>query len=201
MTLRRGHRRFPPPRAGQAAMNGVPLPVVAGMPGHGHGRAIIRYAHVGDHGFETAAERAGQAIATMIGMEEPEATAPVSQRREITPGCRRAVRTVLDPSRGESGQVAVPVEGVHAGGRQDGDAAEGEAEECASLRHGVPGDGSGPGREAPFVVSGRTQVASLQWDIPEPACPRCMGAGTRASGRVRNVLQKGLRALLVMACR
>lgn len=61
-------------------MNGVPLPVVACMPGHDHGRGTIRCARVGDRGFQTAAERVGQAIATMIGMEEPEVAAPVSQR-------------------------------------------------------------------------------------------------------------------------
>ena len=94
------------------------------------------------------------------------------------------MRTGLDPSRGESGQVTVPVEGVPAGGPQGGDAEDGEAEECASFRHGVPGDGPGPGREAPFVVSERTQAASPRWDIPKPACPRCMGAGTPAARKM-----------------
>lgn len=101
-----------------------------------------------------------------------------------TPEWRQAVRTGLDPSRGEPGQVAVPVEGVPAGGPQGGDAEDGETEESASLRHGVPGDGPGPGREAPFVVSGRTQATSLRWDIPEPACFRCVGGGTPADRKM-----------------
>ncbi len=62
--------------ASQAAMNGVPLPVVARMLGHGNIRMTMRYAHVGDREIEAAAERVGQIIAAIIGMEEPEATAP-----------------------------------------------------------------------------------------------------------------------------
>ena len=64
--------------ASQAAMNGVPLPVVARMLGHGNVRMTMRYAHVGDREVEAAAERVGQSIAVIIGMEEPEATAPPS---------------------------------------------------------------------------------------------------------------------------
>ena len=53
--------------ASQAAMNGVPLPVVARMLGHGNVRMTMRYAHVGDREIEAAAERVGQFIAAMIG--------------------------------------------------------------------------------------------------------------------------------------
>ena len=48
--------------ASQAAMNGVPLPVVARLLGHRDVRMTMRYAHVGDREVETAAERVGQAI-------------------------------------------------------------------------------------------------------------------------------------------
>ena len=52
--------------ASQAAMNGVPLPVVARLLGHSNVRMTMRYAHVGDREVEAAAERIGQAIASMI---------------------------------------------------------------------------------------------------------------------------------------
>ena len=48
--------------ASQAAINGVPLPVVARLLGHGSVRMTMRYAHVGDREVEAAAERVGQAI-------------------------------------------------------------------------------------------------------------------------------------------
>ncbi len=71
--------------ASQAAMNGVPLPVVARMLGHSNVRMTMLYAHVGDREIEAAAERVGQTIAAIIGIEEPEATAPPSQRQETMP--------------------------------------------------------------------------------------------------------------------
>ncbi len=71
--------------ASQAAMNGVPLPVVARMLGHSDVSMTMRYAHVGDREVEAAAERVGQAIAAIIGMEEPEAAAPPSQRQGTMP--------------------------------------------------------------------------------------------------------------------
>ena len=73
--------------ASQAAMNGVPLPVVARLLGHSDVRMTMRYAHVGDREIEAAAERVGQTIAEIIGMEEPapEATGPSSQRQETMP--------------------------------------------------------------------------------------------------------------------
>ncbi len=55
--------------ASQAAMNGVPLPVVARLLGHSNVRMTMRYAHVGDREIEAAAERVGQAIAAMLGEE------------------------------------------------------------------------------------------------------------------------------------
>ncbi len=62
--------------ASQAAMNGVPLPVVARMLGHSNVSMTMRYAHIGDREVEAAAERVGQAIAAIIGMEEPAAAPP-----------------------------------------------------------------------------------------------------------------------------
>ena len=53
--------------ASQAVMNGVPLPVVARMLGHGNTRMTMRYAHVGDSEIEAAAERVGQMIEALIG--------------------------------------------------------------------------------------------------------------------------------------
>ena len=60
--------------ASQAAMNGVPLPVIARLLGHSNVRMTMRYARVGDREIEAAAERVGQTIAAIIGMKEPEAT-------------------------------------------------------------------------------------------------------------------------------
>ena len=57
--------------ASQAAMNGVPLPVVARLLGHRNVRMTMHYAHVGDREIEAAAERIGTAIATMMGEERP----------------------------------------------------------------------------------------------------------------------------------
>ena len=61
--------------ASQATLAGVPLTVTARLLGHSNVRMTMRYAHVGDAEVEAAAERVGQAIATMIGMEKPEAAA------------------------------------------------------------------------------------------------------------------------------
>ena len=71
--------------ASQAAMNGVPLPVVARLLGHSNVRMTMRYAHVGDRETEAAAERVGQTIAAIIGMKEPDAAAPRSRRQETMP--------------------------------------------------------------------------------------------------------------------
>ena len=45
--------------ASQAAIDGVPLPVVARLLGHSNVRMTMRYAYVGDHEVEAAAERVG----------------------------------------------------------------------------------------------------------------------------------------------
>ncbi len=52
--------------ASQAVANGVPLPTVARMLGHSQPRMTLRYAHVGDHEVEDAAERVGASIATAM---------------------------------------------------------------------------------------------------------------------------------------
>ena len=57
--------------ASQAAMNGIPLPVVARLLGHSNVRMTMRYAHVGDREIEAAAERVGQAIASIIDGATP----------------------------------------------------------------------------------------------------------------------------------
>ncbi|MDE0335285.1 MAG: tyrosine-type recombinase/integrase [Defluviicoccus sp.] len=61
--------------ASQAAINGVPLPVVSRLLGHSNVRMTMRYAHVGDREIEAAAERVGTAIASMMelwGVSRPE---------------------------------------------------------------------------------------------------------------------------------
>ena len=55
--------------ASQAAMNGVPLPVVARMLGHADIRTTMRYTHVGDGEIEAAAERIGQAIGAIMAQD------------------------------------------------------------------------------------------------------------------------------------
>lgn len=64
--------------ASQTAMNGAPLPVVARLLDHRDVAMTMRYAHVGDREIKAAAERVGQAIGAIIGMEETEAAAPPS---------------------------------------------------------------------------------------------------------------------------
>ncbi len=54
--------------ASQAAMNGVPLPVVARLLGHANVSMTLRYAHVGDREVEAAAERVGRIVADIMGM-------------------------------------------------------------------------------------------------------------------------------------
>lgn len=52
--------------ASHAVMCGIPLPVVSRLLGHRQTRMTLRYAHVGDHETEYAAERVGGAIARML---------------------------------------------------------------------------------------------------------------------------------------
>ena len=52
--------------ASQAVARGVPLPAVARMLGHAQPVMTLRYAHVGDHEVEAAAERVGRIIQAAI---------------------------------------------------------------------------------------------------------------------------------------
>ena len=52
--------------ASQAVASGVPLPTVARMLGHAQPTMTLRYAHVGDHEVEDAAERIGAKIAAVM---------------------------------------------------------------------------------------------------------------------------------------
>ena len=54
--------------ASQAALNGVPLTVVARLLGHSDVRMTMRYAHVGDREIEAAAERVGRAVGAMMNL-------------------------------------------------------------------------------------------------------------------------------------
>ena len=57
--------------ASQATLAGVPLTVTARLLGHSNVRMTMRYAHVGDREIEAAAERVGQAIASIIDGATP----------------------------------------------------------------------------------------------------------------------------------
>ena len=52
--------------ASQAAMRGIPLPVVARLLGHAQVQMTLRYAHVSDRDVEAAAERIGGAMAGIM---------------------------------------------------------------------------------------------------------------------------------------
>lgn len=52
--------------ASHAVMRSVPLPVVSRLLGHSRAQMTMRYAHVSDRETESAAERVGTAIATML---------------------------------------------------------------------------------------------------------------------------------------
>ena len=54
--------------ATHAVMNGVPVPVVSRLLGHSNTRMTLRYAHLGDHDIEQAAERVGEAVADLMGL-------------------------------------------------------------------------------------------------------------------------------------
>ena len=52
--------------ASHAVMQRVPLPVLSWLLGHSRDRMALRYAHVGDHEAEAAAERIGTGIAELL---------------------------------------------------------------------------------------------------------------------------------------
>ena len=52
--------------ASQAAMQGIPLPVVARLLGHAQVQMTLRYAHVSDRDVEAAAECIGGAMACIM---------------------------------------------------------------------------------------------------------------------------------------
>ena len=62
--------------ASQAAMQGIPLPVVARLLGHAQVQMTLRYAHVSDRDVEAAAERIGGVMAGIINSSpvRPETT-------------------------------------------------------------------------------------------------------------------------------
>ncbi len=53
--------------ASHAVRCGTPLPVVSRLLGHSRARMTLRYAHVSDRDTEAAAERVGQAMASLLG--------------------------------------------------------------------------------------------------------------------------------------
>jgi len=50
-------------------MNGVPVPVVSRLLGHSNVRMTLRYAHLGDHEAQAAAERVGTSMAQLMSGE------------------------------------------------------------------------------------------------------------------------------------
>ena len=52
--------------ASQAAMQGIPLPVLARLLGHAQVQMTLRYAHVSDRDVEAAAERIGGVMAGIL---------------------------------------------------------------------------------------------------------------------------------------
>ena len=47
-------------------MNGVPVPVISRLLGHGNVSMTLRYAHLADRDIEDAAERVGKAIGEIM---------------------------------------------------------------------------------------------------------------------------------------
>ena len=54
--------------ASQAAMNGVPMPVISRLLGHSNVSMTLRYAHLGDREIEAAAERVGRCLGDLMGL-------------------------------------------------------------------------------------------------------------------------------------
>ena len=57
--------------ASQAALTGIPLPVIARLLGHSDVSMTMRYAHVGDREIEAAAERVGRHIVSIMAGRSP----------------------------------------------------------------------------------------------------------------------------------
>ena len=55
--------------ASHAVLNGVPVPVVSRLLGHSNVGMTLRYAHLGDHDIEAAAERVGNSISVLMDLE------------------------------------------------------------------------------------------------------------------------------------
>ena len=55
--------------ASHAVMNGVPVPVVSRLLGHGNARMTLRYAHLSDRDIEATAERIGAGLARTMGLK------------------------------------------------------------------------------------------------------------------------------------
>ena len=55
--------------ASQAAMQGIPLPVVARLLGHAQVQMTLRYAHVSDRDVEAAAERVGVVMTEIMNRQ------------------------------------------------------------------------------------------------------------------------------------
>ena len=70
--------------ASHAVMNGVPVPVVSRLLGHSNVRMTLRYAHLGDRDIERAAEKVGQAIATIMDGGLPSSTPASSRHPAVT---------------------------------------------------------------------------------------------------------------------
>ena len=52
--------------ASHAVVNGVPVPVISRLPGHGNVSMTLRYAHLADRDIEDAAECVGKAIGEIM---------------------------------------------------------------------------------------------------------------------------------------
>ena len=69
--------------ASQAAMNGVPLPIISRLLGHSNARMTMRYAHLGDREIQSAAERIGEAMALTMGLPLPGSVAHLKHPHEL----------------------------------------------------------------------------------------------------------------------
>ena len=68
-------------------MNGVPvLVVVSRLLGHSNVRTTLRYAHLGNREIEAAAERVGQSIGAIMGLQTRDLRheEPLSRHREFS---------------------------------------------------------------------------------------------------------------------